>query len=88
MAAGSFLSGAGSFLGGLGLGGGEKRPRYRDALRAEMYSMDNRVKQAKISSEKYGIHPLTILGMPSTGSPTAYIPGSKGPDLNAMGLVS
>lgn len=84
-AAGTFLSGASSFLGGLGIGGGEKRPRYRDALEAQMWAQRNHVNTAMELSKKHKIHPLTMLGMPSVGSPTAYVPGSSGPDLNAMG---
>ena len=84
-AAGSFLSGASSFLGGFGIGGGEKRPRYQDSLNAQMWAQRNQVNTAMELSKKHGIHPLTMLGMPSAGSPSAYIEGSKGPDLNAMG---
>ena len=84
-AAGTFLSGASSFLGGLGIGGGEKRPRYQDSLNAQMWAQRNQVNTAMELSKKHKIHPLTMLGMPSAGSPTAYVQGSSGPDLNAMG---
>lgn len=84
-AAGSFLSGASSFLGGLGIGGGEKRPRYRDALQAQMYATGNDIDTKIKKAKEHGIHPLTMLGVPGVNAPSAYVPGNKGPDLNAMG---
>lgn len=83
--AGTFLSGASSFLSGLGIGGGEKRPRYRDALNAQKYATGNDIDVKIAKAKEHGLHPLTTLGLPSVGAPSAYVPGSKGPDLNAMG---
>lgn len=100
-AAGTFMSGASSFLGGLGIGGGEKRPRYQPYYKAMLgpeapkkyngATMNSMIDQISFdgrmqSAAKHGLHPLTVLGVPTSGSsPTAYLPGSSGPDLNAMG---
>lgn len=97
---GGFMSGASSFLGGLGIGGGQKTPRFSPTIKA--WGLDPKQNNltdltrhqimtdigAKMgASKKYGIHPLSMLGLPSTSQgASAYVDGgSSGVDLNAMG---
>lgn len=97
---GSFMSGASSFLGGLGIGGGQKTPRFSPTIKA--WGLDPKKNNltdltrhqimtdigAKMSaSKKWGIHPLSMLGLPSTAQgASAYVDGgSSGVDLEAMG---
>lgn len=95
---GSFMSGAGSFLGGLGIGGKQKRPSYRPYMKAmglpkgaslvdaQKLQIQGDFDARMAAAQKHGLHPLTALGVStSQASPTAYLPGSSGPDLNAMG---
>lgn len=87
--AGTFLSGASSFLGALGIGGKQKRgPSAEDMISAQkladITSMDTKMELSK----KYGIHPLTMLGMPSASNGGFFMDGArpkKGIDLEAMG---
>lgn len=79
-AGGSFLSG----LGSLGIGGGEKRPRYRDALRAQKIATMNDFDARLESAKKHGIHPLVALGVQPT-APVQGTVGSASVDLEAAG---
>lgn len=54
--AGSFLSGAGSVLGGLGIGGGEKRPRASDAVKYLLGTKTDKNGKPISYSKAQGIH--------------------------------
>lgn len=60
------------------LGGGEKRPRYRDALQAQIYATENDINTKMKMAKQHGIHPLMMLGAPSASAPTPHIASSSG----------
>jgi len=72
----SALSSIGSFASSLGIGGGEKRPRYRDALLAQKYATTNDFDARIESAKKHGINPLVALGVPATTGPAGHIGSS------------
>lgn len=82
----SLISAGSSLLGGA-LGGGEKRPRYRDALNAQMWATKNDIDVKMQKAKEHGIHPLMMLGVGSASAPTPHIAssGSMGPALANAG---
>lgn len=70
------ISAVSSVLGGLG--GGEKRPRYRDALQAQMYATQNDFDVRLKAAKKHGLHPLVALGTQPVTAPQPHIVGDTG----------
>lgn len=91
---GGFLSGAGSFLGGLGIGGGKKSktPSMEEQLQAQRASQREldveRPSWIRAGAEKAGLHPLAVMGISPASGGNFYLDGGqekKGIDLQAMG---
>lgn len=84
---GTFLSGASSFLSGLGIGG-DKGPgtmeQINNAKAMTSGTIDSHWASTMGNAKKYGIHPLAALGVSPASGPAVYQDG-KGIDLNAMG---
>ena len=89
---GSALSGASSFLGGLGFGKKEKKgPSMEEQLAAQRqhqmtFDLD-RPSWIRAGAEKAGLHPLAVMGISPASGPSYSLEGgrSKGVDLEAMG---
>lgn len=58
------------------LGGGEKRPRYRDALQAQIYATQNDINTKMDLAKKHGIHPLMMLGVGTPHTPAPHVSSS------------
>lgn len=82
---GGVASGVGKVLGGLGIGGGEKRPRYKDALNAQMWADRNAWDVKMQKAKEYGIHPLAALGVSPAASPAGYLPSPDRFDPSEIG---
>lgn len=85
--AGALLSGAGSILGGLGIGSKKPDPAFQialqeqSALRHEKNSFDQKMALAKT----HGLHPLSVLGVPMNTITPSISTGSPGVDFSAIG---
>lgn len=85
---GSLLSGASSFLGGLGIGGSkEPKPIGQKHLRQfARQAITDHWDSTMASAKKHGIHPLAALGVnPASGPMIPQQSGSRGIDLAQMG---
>lgn len=71
----TLISAGSSLLGGL-IGGGEKRPRYKDAIQAGYYSTMKDFEARMDASKKYGLHPSLTLGVPTANSPAPFQAGT------------
>lgn len=72
----ALISAGSSLLGGV-VGGGEKRPRYRDALNAQMWATRNDFNTRMEMADKHKISKLVALGVPAVQGPSGYIPGGS-----------
>lgn len=72
----TLISTGANILGGA-LGGGQKRPRYRDALQAQMYATENDFNTRMKMAKKHGIHPSLALGVQPTQAPEGFIAGTN-----------
>lgn len=71
---GTIASIGSSILGGIG--GGDKRPRYKDALNAQILAEKNSWKTKMQMAKDYGVHPLMALGVATPYAPTPTIASS------------
>lgn len=84
---GNFLGGAGQILGGLGVG--KKEPdnafnialQEQSALRHERDSFNQKMAMAK----EHGLHPLSVLGVPTASFSPAISTGDSGLDFSSVG---